>query len=135
MFGRRKARAAANQQEYAATTGGAPGVDGSGYDAAAGVPAGGGAGGGSDYVQQPQYVNENGGPLGNNNNAGMQKPGGYGGVNGYDNDQGYVAGPDGGDNYDPQRKKKNSAANKCAACFVGCWAITWPCHGPCCCGL
>jgi hypothetical protein len=32
-------------------------------------------------------------------------------------------------------KKKNSAANKCAACFVGCWAVTWPCHGPCCCGL
>ncbi|CAN5957070.1 unnamed protein product [Sphagnum jensenii] len=132
MFGRRKARAAANQQEYAATTGGAPGVDGSGYDAAAGVPAGGGA----DYVQQPQYVDQNGGPLGNNNNnAGIQKPGGYGGGNGYDNNQGYVAGPDGGDNYDPQRKKKNSAANKCAACFVACWAVTWPCHGPCCCGL
>lgn len=35
----------------------------------------------------------------------------------------------------PQRKRKNRVANAVAAIFVACWCITWPCHGPCCCGL
>lgn len=33
------------------------------------------------------------------------------------------------------KKKSNNPANWCAAAFIACWACTWPCHGPCCCGL
>jgi hypothetical protein len=33
------------------------------------------------------------------------------------------------------KKKSNRPANWCAAAFIACWACTWPCHGPCCCGM
>ena len=35
----------------------------------------------------------------------------------------------------PERRRKNRIANALAAVFVVCWCCTWPCHGPCCCGL
>jgi hypothetical protein len=104
-----------------------------------------------EYVQQPGFVNSKattGGGLSNQgpgygydgtnvNAAQAQKPG-YGGGNvnyaqtgqgeGYVG-PGYVA-PDG-----TVRRKRNRAANWCAGAFIACWACTWPCHGPCCCGL
>jgi len=40
-----------------------------------------------------------------------------------------------GPNGQPLKKKSNKPANWCAAAFIACWACTWPCHGPCCCGL
>jgi hypothetical protein len=37
--------------------------------------------------------------------------------------------------YGDERRRKNSIATALAAVFVVCWCCTWPCHGPCCCGL
>jgi len=126
---------------------------GTGTGTGTGVPAG-------DYVQQPEFVNSKattGGGLSNQrpgygydgtnvNMAQAQNPG-YGGGNvnyaqtgqgegyvgpgyGAQGGAGYVA-PDG----TVRRKRGNRAANWCAGAFVACWACTWPCHGPCCCGL
>ena len=119
-----------------------------------GVPVG----ASGEYVQQPEFVNSKattGGGLSNQrpgygydgtnvNVAQAQKPG-YGGGNvnyaqtgqgeGYVGGPGYVGpgyvAPDG----TVRRKRSNRAANWCAGAFIACWACTWPCHGPCCCGL
>lgn len=116
MLGRRKAA-----QQYAAANDYGTG----------GVPAGTLGTGGSNYVQQPQYVDQTGGPLGSNYPA--QKTG-YAGNGVY-----------GGQNVDPYaggagvpidgRRRHHRLANCCAALFACCWCCTWPCHGPCCGGL
>lgn len=88
--------------------------------------AGGGGGGGPQqqqpYVQPPQFV----------------RPDGFQGYNMNPQNKGYNNYP-GSYNYCPQhsdeRRRKNSFANALAALFVCCWCITWPCHGPCCCGF
>ncbi|CAM6011335.1 unnamed protein product [Sphagnum balticum] len=120
MLGRRKA-AQANQQYAAANDYGTDGV-----------PAGSLGAGGSNYVQQPQYVDQTGGPLGSNytgHKTGYAGNGVYAGQNG---DPAYAGGAgvpiDG-------RRRHHRLANCCAAFFACCWCCTWPCHGPCCGGL
>lgn len=85
---------------------------------------------GGGYVQPPEYIVERRGAGGLHYPA----PPARGGYN--DNQQvmygpGYVGRPP----ISAERKRKNRVANAVAAIFVACWCITWPCHGPCCCGL
>jgi hypothetical protein len=107
------------------------------------VPAGQGVGGTANYpagqggagygYQAGNDVNVKAG-YGNTGNVMPQQGGVYGGP-GYVQQTPVSYGPDGQPVDVVARKKKNRLANWCAGAFVACWACTWPCHGPCCCGL
>ncbi|CAM6026216.1 unnamed protein product [Sphagnum balticum] len=75
--------------------------------------AGGGPQQQQPYVQPPQFV----------------RPDGFQGYNNYPASYNYCP------QHSDERRRKNSFANALAALFVCCWCITWPCHGPCCCGF
>ncbi len=113
----------------------------------AAAAAGGGGGGGGQYVQP---VRPDGFQQGYNNNymypqqqmgAGGLAATGGGAPGAYNPNpaaapHGYYSNYYCSQHPDARRQRNGLAAvlASLAALFVCCWCVTWPCHGPCCCG-
>jgi hypothetical protein len=115
--------------------------------AAAAGGGGGGGGGGGQYVQpgipdgfQQGYNNYYMYPqqqmgAGGSAAAGGGAPGAYN-PNPAAAPHGYYSNYYCSEHPDARRQRNGLAAllASLAALFVCCWCVTWPCHGPCCCG-